>query len=113
MKRPREVEDTSLFDQILGETPLDEKIFVSTSLDIAHQIINLMEKKQMKSLKKSLSSFMMTALCLMMLSGCTMFQFQPQEKFPEVPSLLMEEPPTLKCLSCLPQSTKTTERTTK
>ena len=45
MKEPRQVEDISLFDEILNETPQDVKNFVDNSLEIAHQIDVIMEKK--------------------------------------------------------------------
>src|SRR5438874_295788 len=47
MKQIKVVEDTSLFDQIANDAPLEEKLFISRSLDIAHQIILNMEQKKM------------------------------------------------------------------
>ena len=44
MKEPRQVEDTSLFDEILKETPQEIKNFIDNTLEIAHQISVLMEK---------------------------------------------------------------------
>jgi transcriptional regulator with XRE-family HTH domain len=48
MKRPREVADTSMFDQILNETPQADKNFIANSLNIAHQIISVMEQKGLR-----------------------------------------------------------------
>jgi antitoxin component HigA of HigAB toxin-antitoxin module len=56
MKEPRQVEDTSLFDEILNETPQDVKNFVDNSLEIAHQIDVLMKKKGM--LQKDLANLL-------------------------------------------------------
>lgn len=56
MKEPRQVEDTSLFDEILNETPQEVKNFVDNSLEIAHQIDVLMKKKGM--LQKDLANLL-------------------------------------------------------
>ena len=56
MKRPREVENTSLFDEILNETPQDVKNFVDNALEIAHQIGVLMENKGL--LQKDLANLL-------------------------------------------------------
>ncbi|MCF8450205.1 MAG: helix-turn-helix domain-containing protein [Taibaiella sp.] len=56
MKRPREVENTSLFDEILNETPQDVKNFVDNALEIAHQISVLMERKGL--LQKDLANLL-------------------------------------------------------
>ena len=48
MKRPREVADSSMFDQILNETPQADKNFIINSLNIAHQIITVMERKGLR-----------------------------------------------------------------
>lgn len=45
MKEPRQVEDTSLFDECINEAPQEVKNFVDNSLEIAHQIYKLMENK--------------------------------------------------------------------
>jgi transcriptional regulator with XRE-family HTH domain len=50
MKRPREVENTSLFDEILNETPQDVKNFVDNALEIAYQIGVLLENKGLRQI---------------------------------------------------------------
>lgn len=47
MKKVKEIEGSSLFDEILNETPKEEKLFVTKSLHIASQIIAIMERKKM------------------------------------------------------------------
>jgi transcriptional regulator with XRE-family HTH domain len=54
MKQIRTVTDTSLFNKIQEETPVEEKIFISRSLDIAHQITTILERE--KILQKDLAS---------------------------------------------------------
>ncbi|MES2701181.1 MAG: helix-turn-helix transcriptional regulator [Bacteroidota bacterium] len=48
MKKPREVTNTSLFDQILSETSAEDKNFIANSLNIAHQIIAVMSQQGLK-----------------------------------------------------------------
>jgi transcriptional regulator with XRE-family HTH domain len=48
MKQPKKVADTSLFDDILNNTPQDVKNFVDNAMEIAHQIGVLMEKKELR-----------------------------------------------------------------
>jgi ribosome-binding protein aMBF1 (putative translation factor) len=45
VKSPIQVEDTSLFDEIVANTPQDIKIFVSRSLQLSHNISKEMERK--------------------------------------------------------------------
>lgn len=56
MKRAREIEDVSLFDQILSETPKEDRIFISNSLEISNQILLIMEEKGM--LQKELAALL-------------------------------------------------------
>lgn len=56
MKTPKQVEDTSLFDKIVAETPKETSNFIDHSLEIAHQIELLMEQKGM--LQKDLAKAM-------------------------------------------------------
>lgn len=45
MQKKRPNEDFSIFDEVLDKTPEHEKIFVSRSLEIANQIIIVLEQK--------------------------------------------------------------------
>ncbi len=45
MKKPKEIQGSSIFDEILNEAPKEEKLSVSRSLAIASQIIELMDNK--------------------------------------------------------------------
>lgn len=54
MKKLQKVEDTSLFDKIVAETPKETKNFVDLSMEIAHQIEMLMTQKGM--LQKDLAN---------------------------------------------------------
>lgn len=42
-----EQDDSSLFDKILNETPKEEQVFVSKSLDVSTQILHVLEEKGM------------------------------------------------------------------
>ncbi|MCW3110575.1 MAG: family transcriptional regulator [Segetibacter sp.] len=49
-----EQDDSSLFDKILKETPKEERLFVSKSLDVSTQILHVLEEKGM--LQKDLAN---------------------------------------------------------
>jgi transcriptional regulator with XRE-family HTH domain len=50
MKKLKNIEfdDTSLFDKILDETPVHEKILFQMSIDVATQIMDILEEKGMR-----------------------------------------------------------------
>lgn len=56
MKRPEVISDLPLFDEILGNTSKESKLYVARSLAIANQIIMVLEKKGMK--QKDLASLL-------------------------------------------------------
>ena len=99
MKHIKEVNDTLLFDQIDQQTPLDEKLFIATSIDIAHQIVMIMEHKNMlhKDLAKILGKT--EEEISWWLSGFYNFTIETISKIQAVlgaPIIITPKPPVLK-----------------
>lgn len=56
MKKPSEISGSELYDKILNETPKEDRLMVTKSLELAVQIIDILEEKRM--LRKTFAELM-------------------------------------------------------